>query len=335
MINFASYIPLLEDLLKLLDERSSEILKRRVGIFGKKESLESIGKDFGITRERVRQIENNALKKIRNSEKFTDIKKPIKQVENFLKNNGNLKKENLLFESFTQKEKEKPYFLLLLKIGENFFYSPNNPEFYPFWYTHPKVKDELKKILLFLEEFLQKKNSPLPKEDFINESKEFLKKKLKSELENKVLLSFCEVSKKIEENPFGEIGLVFWKEIKAKTIIEKAYLLLKKKKEPLHFRTIGEYIKEIFGKKINHESLHNELIKDPRFVLVGRGIYALKEWGFKEGTVKDLIKDLLKNGPKTKEEIISEIKKQRFVKESTIILNLSLYFKKKDGKYTL
>ena len=151
----------------------------------------------------------------------------------------------------------------------------------------------------------------------------------------KVLLSFYEVTKKIEENPFGEIGLVFWKEIKAKTIIEKAYLLLKKKKEPLHFREIGEHIKEIFGKQINHESLHNELIKDPRFVLVGRGIYALKEWGFKEGTVKDLIKDLLKDGPKTKDEIISEIKKQRFVKESTIILNLSLYFKRKDGKYTL
>ena len=110
---------------------------------------------------------------------------------------------------------------------------------------------------------------------------------------------------------------------------------MKKKKEPLHFREIGEHIKEIFGKQINHESLHNELIKDPRFVLVGRGIYALKEWGFKEGTVKDLIKDLLKDGPKTKEEIISEIKKQRFVKESTIILNLSLYFKRKDGKYTL
>jgi len=335
MINFASYIPFLENLLKILDERSSEILKRRVGIFGKKESLESIGKDFGITRERVRQIENNALKKIRESKKFIDIKKPITYVEEFLEHNGKLKREDILFKTFTQKEEEKPYFHLLLKIGENFFYSPNSAEFYPFWQSHQEIKNQLKRIISLLEEFLKKKKSPLPKKDFVNESKEFLKKRLKKDLKEEVLLSFYEVSKKIEENPFGEVGLIFWKEINPKTIREKAYLLLRKKKEPLHFRTLAEHIEEVFQRRTNYESLHNELIKDPRFVLVGRGIYALKEWGFKEGTVKDLIEDLLKEGPKTKEEIIAKIKEQRFVKESTIILNLSLYFKKKDGKYTL
>ncbi len=50
-------------LLEALDERSRDVMLRRFGIkTGDVETLESIGKEYGITRERVRQIESQAKK---------------------------------------------------------------------------------------------------------------------------------------------------------------------------------------------------------------------------------------------------------------------------------
>jgi len=75
-------------------------------------------------------------------------------------------------------------------------------------------------------------------------------------------------------------------------------------------------------------------------VLIGRGIYALRDWGYKPGRVVDVIKEILKKAtrPLTQEEIIKRVKEQRFAQENTIILNLhnKKYFKKlPDKRYTL
>ena len=84
---------------------------------------------------------------------------------------------------------------------------------------------------------------------------------------------------------------------------------------------------------------HNELIKDPRFVLIGRGLYALAEWGYAPGVVRDVIRDLIvAEGPLKKEEVVERVKKARFVKENTIAVNLNnpRYFKReKDGRYVI
>ena len=95
----------------------------------------------------------------------------------------------------------------------------------------------------------------------------------------------------------------------------------------------------MFSKKAHIATTHNELIKDPRFVLVGRGLYALSEWGYINGIVKDVITKILdKSGPLSKKEIVEKVMKERYVKENTILVNLqnSKNFKKeKDGKYSL
>jgi hypothetical protein len=81
------------------------------------------------------------------------------------------------------------------------------------------------------------------------------------------------------------------------------------------------------------------LSKTPRFVLVGRGIYALSEWGYKTGVVRDVIKEMIKkNGPMSKEDIIDQVMKERYLKKNTILVNLqnTKYFKKnKSGLYTI
>jgi DNA-directed RNA polymerase delta subunit len=106
---------------------------------------------------------------------------------------------------------------------------------------------------------------------------------------------------------------------------------LRKHGKPLHFTEVAEQVEEMFNRPAHVATTHNELIKDDRFVLVGRGLYALSEWGYSNGVVRDVIRTLLKDkGPMTKEQIIAEVLKQRQVKENTIYVNLqnANHFKK-------
>jgi hypothetical protein len=85
--------------------------------------------------------------------------------------------------------------------------------------------------------------------------------------------------------------------------------------------------------------VHNELIKDSRFVLIGRGIYAMREWGYQEGTIKNVIKDILSKSEKPlgKEEILEKVMKIRKVKKATVMINLNnkREFAKNNGLYCI
>src|SRR3989344_4735689 len=67
-------------------------------------------------------------------------------------------------------------------------------------------------------------------------------------------------------------------------------LVIRKHGSPIHFRDVAKQIMVMFKKKAHVATTHNELIKDPRFVLVGRGLYALAEWGYAPGIVRDVIR---------------------------------------------
>jgi DNA-directed RNA polymerase delta subunit len=125
--------------------------------------------------------------------------------------------------------------------------------------------------------------------------------------------------------------------IKTKGVRDYAFLVIRKHGSPIHFREVANQITKIFKKKAHVATTHNELIKDPRFVLVGRGLYALSEWGYMSGVVKDVIRKIIeKNGPLTKDEVISKVMKERYVKENTVAVNLQnpKYFKKdKENRY--
>ena len=143
----------------------------------------------------------------------------------------------------------------------------------------------------------------------------------------------------------GKWGLKHWPHVYPRTIRDKAHMVLAQRGQPLHFRDVATIIEEFQKKfpgmkikKILPQTVHNELIKDERFILVGRGTYALSHWGYKEGTVKDIMSSILKEkkGPMTKNELIKETLKQRKVKESTILLNLqdkNMFAKDGKGRY--
>ena len=51
-------------MLEILNENEKDVIKRRMGFYGRRMSLEEIGKLYGVSRERIRQIELRAMKKL-------------------------------------------------------------------------------------------------------------------------------------------------------------------------------------------------------------------------------------------------------------------------------
>ena len=147
------------------------------------------------------------------------------------------------------------------------------------------------------------------------------------------------MSKTVAKNPLGEWGKASSPNIRTRGVKDYAYLVMRRHGTPLHFKEVADSISKTFNKKIHYATCHNELIKDSRFVLVGRGMYALAEWGYKKGIAREVIADILKReGPLGKEEVIKRVNKERYFKKNTILVNLvnPKYFKKnKSGLYSV
>lgn len=317
------------DMIKELPKRSRDIIIKRFNFDGDKEAktLEKIGSEYKITRERVRQIEFEAISKLKNIGEKHQIDKVFKSVEDGLRDCGGFASENKIIGHLFGKDdnginRQITLFILSLddKIKETgetrihrkiYFYEKENVE---------KFRNVIEKIEKYLEE--NKKDidfdemSEVANKHFGNEEK-FSLLYLKSYLdENKIIL----------RNILGRWGCVKWPYINPKNVKDKAYLTLRKNEKPLHFVEITGKINELWrdGKIANNQTVHNELIKDARFVLIGRGIYALKEWGYSAGTVLDVIMKILEeNGGEMKQnDIVQKVFKKRRVKKNTVVLNL-------------
>jgi len=287
----------------------------------KRETLESIGKDLGITRERVRQIERDGF--LRLKPEIKKEQKTFNYFKDFLKKTGDLRKEkSLLFELGGERFQNEVYFLLVL--GDDLVRFRETDDFHSFWSINQKTWTFVPKIINSIDEKLKKIGKPLKLEELSA-----------VKLTPEILTSYLAISKKIQGNAEGFFGLKDWPEINPKRIKDKAYLVFKKEQKPLHFSQVANLIDLALV-----QTVHNELIKDSRFVLIGRGIYALKEWGYEEGMVKDVIFNILKTAcrPLKKEEVLEKTLKQRLVKENTVFLNLSnkkYFLRNSEGLYTI
>ena len=325
-------------LVKDLAPRNRDIISRRFGLKnGKKETLESIGQGYGITRERVRQIEEFALKQLSKSV-FTNsgVANYVNWARDLIDSKGGVVKEKNLFKSFSGQEADtsaNASLLFVLSVDGSLARSPENDEFNAFWSSNSEKLNSFKNTMALLTKALEKNSGVVPAGDLPSFAKN-------NSIDN---LDTClSVSKTISKNIFDEVGLVSWPEVKPRGVKDKAYLVLKKAKSPKHFGDIAKLINEVSfsNKKANVQTVHNELIKDGRFVLVGRGMYALSEWGYSSGTVKDVLVNILKKSqkPLAKASLVAKVMDARMVKENTILLNLQhskTFSKKEDGTYTL
>lgn len=363
--NLAGFNPVdtLNVLFSRLNEKEKDVIERRFGLsMADQQTLEEIGKHYGITRERVRQIENLSIKKLKDIE---DLKEEIERAEkvtvNLLEQYGGIMEELFFLEnilSYLEDHPENHNSLLFLAehvFSDNVVKVKKDREFNNLWRTDSANVDILKQAISQMVNIIECNNQPIKLDELLEKFKnsDFFSANREKFLSatgfleateediDKVLESYLRASRKIKQNMFDEWGLISWGTIQPRKINDKIYAVMKQSGKPLHFSNIASLINEAkFDEKIAYApTVHNELILDEKYVLIGRGIYALKEWGYQPGNVIDVIEEIIKeNNSLTKDEIIDRVLEKRNVKRSTVylaLMNSKKIEKKENNKYGL
>jgi DNA-directed RNA polymerase delta subunit len=320
----------LEDIFMVLSDKEKDIIVQRFSLDNKpKRTLEYIGQKFSITRERVRQIENIALGKLRRVLPNTGLRIINELAKNFLKKAGGVLLEDTLVSkillSLNKPGEVDGYIIkLALNIDNSLIKQEKSFEYHPFWYESSISSDWIRSIVQTTYSILKSKGDVMGTEQLVSLVLGKITAKFPS-VTPEMVASCFDIDKRFKKTSDG-YGLMEWRHINPKSIRDKACIVLKEAKHPLHFVEIANRIlNHGFDKKmVTTQAVHNELIRDEQFVLVGRGLYALKEWGYKPGTVADVIESILEKAgkPLKKQEIIQAVLKQRTVKVGTISLNL-------------
>ncbi len=303
-------------------DREREIISRRFGLFERRETLEQIGELLGITRERVRQLEKAVVQKLRQAgqqhkllgiDNFQTLVMPILNKTGKVIRVSDL--TNQLVNSQDRTEQSRIAFLcdlcpdlIVITDDDNNYASVASSKSF--------TEKSLKEASADVVKAITKIGEPKHIEYIAGQAG------IKDIIQAEALASTSKHLAKLNE----QWGLIKWPLVNPKNIRDKIYVILSQKGRHMHFNEIAEAIKQsdFKRKNVTTQAIHNELIKDKRFVLIGRGIYALKEWGYEKGTVADIISEVLREAkePLHRDEIVKRVLKSRFVKETTILLNL-------------
>jgi DNA-binding phage protein len=311
-----------QDILNTIErEREREIIARRFGLFDRRETLEQIGELLGITRERVRQLEKAVLTRLKHTAEndLVHVKDVEKVLDEYLSSMGKVARitdvTGKIVPANGKVDQARVAFVAQLAPGVAVI--EDNDHFYhsiglATEHTEKAIRDQVNAII----EAIQQIGKPT---DIATVAKQV------GDSDKKHVEALAGISKNLATLN-GRWGLVKWPMVNPKNIRDKIYVILHDNGKPMHFSEIAKAIKDsdFRRKDVTTQAIHNELIKDKRFVLIGRGIYALKEWGYKKGTVADVIAEVLRKegGPLHRDEIVRRVLKSRHVKETTILLNL-------------
>jgi predicted Zn-ribbon and HTH transcriptional regulator/DNA-binding phage protein len=302
-------------------EREREIVARRFGLFDRRETLGQIGELLGITRERVRQLEKAVVTRLNESAKngLPHIKEVEKTLNQHLEDMGKVARVSEITARITPENSkiDQARVAFLAQLSPSVAVIDDNDHFYhaiglAAVHTEKSIRDQVNKIIDAIKKIAEPSDIETVAQKVGNE-------------DSKHVEALASISKNVA-NLHGRWGLVKWPMVNPKNIRDKIYVILHDKNKPLHFSEISKAIKgsDFKRKDVTTQAIHNELIKDKRFVLIGRGIYALREWGYDKGTVADVISEVLRQegGPLHRDEIVKRVLKSRHVKETTILLNL-------------
>jgi hypothetical protein len=310
-----------KDILSTIErEREREIIARRFGLFDRRETLEQIGELLGITRERVRQLEKAVITRLKSTgQDLPHIKEVERTLTNHLTQMGKVARISDISARLSKENSrtDQARVAFLANLSPNIAVIDDNDHFFhaiglAAEHTEKGIRDRVNKIIDAIKVIGEPTDINAVAEKVGNQDVKHTE-------------ALAGISKNIATLN-GRWGLVKWPMVNPKNIRDKIYVILHDNDKPMHFNEIAEAIKgsNLRRKDVTTQAIHNELIKDPRFVLIGRGIYALKEWGYKKGTVADVIAEVLRKegGPLHRDEIVRRVLKSRQVKETTILLNL-------------
>ncbi len=333
---YQAFIAVLSD----MPERSRTIVAKRFGITGRKPmTLQAIGNVYGITRERVRQIVQSGIRSAREKAEEAAVRSVRTHLTDYLRTHHGIALEEAMIKELAggdAKEEGAIRFFLESVADVDFVNAKKLPVsdrvvmLHDFdtskWHAvHTTVKDVLFSTQQTctshrLHRTVQDVHGAIVHEEFV---------------------TYMTVSREVGKNPFDKWGLVEWDEISPRGVREKALLIMKEQGRPMHFREIAKAIDAVGlgknGKTSHPQTVHNELIRDKNFVLVGRGVYALSSKNYVRGTVKDVIENVLANAtePLTAQDVVDRVLKMRYVKPSTVRVNLNAVAKKMNKKYIL
>ena len=331
--NTIDFPKLMDRILRLLTEKEQDVITRRFSLSGgPRETLDRIGKSFSITRERVRQIETMAIKKLARISMDPSMRFIHELAYSTLIKNGRVMAEDLLVSGMLKKVGSSAIDVnamkLAMRVSGRLTKQEKNQFHHPFWHTKDLVIQEVKSLIKAIQKVLQKNGETLNIEE--------LKYELRGTHDPIMIVSVLRIDKGFCEVPQGW-GLASWRHINPRSIKDKILIILKEGEKPLHFTDITQHVLDDFSarKIVTPQAIHNELIRHDEFVLLGRGLYGLKEWGMVSGTVCDVIKTVLleNGGPMKRQEIIEAVLKKREIRIGTISLNLQKYtFFKRVGR---
>ncbi len=322
-----------------LTDRSFDVIMNRFGLTpdGKRKTLEEIGKKYKITRERVRQIEDVALNAIKKSDAYKVEQAAFEELKQVIKSLGSIISEHDLLPYISKDKSTQNHVHFILTLGDAFRKHREDDHFHTRFSVDDeigeKVHDTLKKLYANLND-----EDLIPETEMIKRFFDHMKDISEQYRDEEIAKRWLSMSKDVAKNPFGEWGRATSPNIRTRGVKDYAFLVMRRHGSPMHFKEVANSIAKTFNKKVHYATCHNELIKDSRFVLVGRGMYALSEWGYKAGIAREVITEILKReGPMSKEDVIEKVNKERYFKKNTILVNLAnpKYFKAdKAGLYS-
>lgn len=315
---------ILEDLYK---DRERDIITGRFGLGGKKKTLDAIGKEYGVTRERIRQLEKGIVIRLQvkaEEGKLTGFAEYEDKLAQLIESRGgicSIQQLGTLVETGENNKEVAAQNSFITLISSRLMLVEESDDYTQsaVLASHYKSPSDALKEVDRIVNVLTENKKPISISEL---KKSYNLKESENEVEAKILVSSHTYERK------GLWGLKSWSSVNPRSIKDKIYIVLSENREPMHFSEIYQAIKEdlTFAKRnFTIQATHNELIRDARYVLVGRGRYALKEWGHIEGTVEDVIEKVLKDGgnkPMHRDEIIRGVLRYRQVRETTIVLNL-------------
>ena len=338
------------ELLKHLNQKEADVLRRRFGLGTEPaETLEVIGKRYQVTRERVRQIERWAIDRLQH---LNSAKQHLHALDVLLQQlleerGGVMLEEDLLQELLshttnTPAAKAATMFLLQELMADK-LERVETKQYKPYWklrFSTPILLDE---VITAAAAAIEKSGQPLAHDRLLNMIQESaFWKEHADRLTESMVFAYISVATSIEQNPFGEYGLREWGSIVPKRMNDKILLVMRRHGKPMHFQDITKRINEIGfdHRQAYPPTVHNELILNKEYVLIGRGIYALREWGYKPGVVADVLAAILTDAkaPLSRQELVDKVLEQRVVKKNTVHLaltNKDRFARLSDGRYTL
>lgn len=336
---------IISTLLAGLGSRQKDVLAGRYGLqIEQPLTLAGIGGKYNVTRERIRQVEALALGAVRAKFSNGDPKDLVVAFKKHFNKLGGLHKEESLYNEakvFLIGSNSRIYankVKFILESSGAFRYYPETNDFYAFWCADEQAVGKANALIAKLASAVSDQKERLVLKNNFNQ---LLNQTIKTiDCSKPVVLNYLSISKRFASNVYSDFGLSHWPEICPKTSRDWAYLVLKKEGQPLHFTHLTKVINKLRdSKKTNPQTVHNELIKDGRFVLVGRGTYGLKEFNLVSGTAREVIVKILnEHGPQRSRDLVQLVLEKRAFKENTLLLNLQdrRYFQRlDDGRYII